>query len=53
MKILNGILRRIKSLRERGISFEEIVQKISSGTKIIETEHPNQRLIFKPLLKIH
>ncbi len=30
-------------LRERGITFEEIVQKIESGTKIIETDHPNQK----------
>jgi uncharacterized DUF497 family protein len=28
---------------ERGITFEEIVQKIESGTKIIETEHPNKK----------
>jgi len=30
-------------LRERGITFEEIVQKIESGTKVIETNHPNQK----------
>ena len=28
---------------ERGITFEEIVQKIASGAKLIETEHPNKR----------
>ncbi len=27
--------------RERGITFEEIVQKIESGAMIIETDHPN------------
>lgn len=27
--------------RERGITFEEIVQKIESGTTVIETDHPN------------
>ena len=30
-------------LRERGITFEEIVQRIESGTKVIETDHPNQK----------
>ncbi len=28
--------------KERGITFEEIVQKIASGSKVIETNHPNQ-----------
>ncbi len=28
---------------ERGITFEEIVQKIGSGVKVIETDHPNQK----------
>ena len=28
--------------RERGITFEEIVQRIESGAKVIETDHPNQ-----------
>jgi uncharacterized DUF497 family protein len=28
-------------LRERGITFEEIVQRIESGTNVIETDHPN------------
>ncbi|MCB2184121.1 MAG: BrnT family toxin [Desulfobulbaceae bacterium] len=28
--------------KERGITFEEIVQRISAGAKIIETDHPNQ-----------
>ena len=28
--------------RERGITFEEIVQKIESGAKVIETDHPNK-----------
>lgn len=30
-------------LRERGITFEEIVQRIESGTKVIETNHPNKK----------
>ena len=34
----NGIL-----ARERGITFEEIVQRIDSGAKVIETDHPNKR----------
>ncbi len=29
--------------RERGITFEEIVQKIESGAKVIETDHPNKK----------
>ncbi|MCP3929999.1 MAG: toxin [Bacteroidetes bacterium] len=29
-------------VRERGITFEEIVQKIGAGAKIIETNHPNK-----------
>ena len=28
--------------RERGITFEEIVQRIGSGAKVIETDHPNR-----------
>ncbi len=28
--------------RDRGITFEEIIQRIESGAKVIETEHPNQ-----------
>ena len=28
---------------KRGITFEEIVQKIKSGTKVIETDHPNKK----------
>ncbi len=28
--------------RERGITFEEIVQRIQSGAKVIETDHPNK-----------
>jgi len=28
---------------EREITFEEIVQKIESGAKVIETDHPNQK----------
>jgi len=28
--------------RERGITFEEIVQRIESGARIIETDHPNK-----------
>ncbi|MDH5720715.1 MAG: DUF4258 domain-containing protein [Spirochaetia bacterium] len=29
--------------KERGITFEEIVQKIESGARVIETEHPNKK----------
>ena len=29
--------------RERGITFEEIVQRIESGAKSIETNHPNKK----------
>jgi len=29
--------------RERGIIFEEIVQRIESGAKVIETDHPNKK----------
>ena len=29
--------------RERGITFEEIVKKIESGTNTIETDHPNKK----------
>ncbi len=28
--------------RERGITFEEIVQRIESGAKVIEPDHPNK-----------
>ncbi len=28
--------------KERGITFEEVVQKIESGTRVIETDHPNK-----------
>lgn len=28
--------------KERGITFEEIVQRIASGAKVIETDHPNK-----------
>ena len=28
--------------RERGIIFEEIIQKIESGARVIETDHPNK-----------
>ena len=34
----NGIL-----AKERGITFEEIVKRIESGGKVIETEHPNKK----------
>ena len=27
----------------RGITFEEIVQRIESGAKVIETDHPNKK----------
>ncbi len=29
--------------RERGITFEEIVERIKSGAKVIETDHPNKK----------
>ena len=29
--------------RDRGITFEEIVQRIESGASVIETEHPNKK----------
>ena len=29
--------------RERGITFEEIVQRIESGAKVIETDHSNKK----------
>jgi len=29
--------------KERGITFEEIVQRIEAGAKVIETEHPNKK----------
>lgn len=29
--------------KESGITFEEIVQRIESGVKVIETDHPNKR----------
>ena len=29
--------------RERGITFEEIVQKIASGAKVIQTDYPNKK----------
>ena len=29
--------------KERGITFEEIVQRIESGAKVIETPHPNKK----------
>jgi uncharacterized DUF497 family protein len=28
--------------RERGITFEEVVQRIADGAKIVETDHPNK-----------
>ena len=43
MKIFKWNVEKNKKLAaERGITFEEIVQKISSGATIIETDHPNQ-----------
>ena len=29
--------------RERGITFEEIVERIGSGATVIETDHPNKK----------
>ena len=29
--------------KERGITFEEIVEMIESGAKVIETNHPNKK----------
>jgi len=28
--------------KERGITFEEVVQRIADGATIVETDHPNQ-----------
>jgi len=32
-----------KLARERGVTFEEIVARIESGGKVIETAHPNKK----------
>ena len=32
-----------KLARERGVTFEEIVARIESGGKVIETTHPNKK----------
>lgn len=29
--------------KERGITFEEVVQRIADGAQIVETDHPNQK----------
>ncbi len=29
--------------RDRGLTFEEIVQKIESGAKVIKTDHPDKK----------
>ena len=44
MKIFKWNAEKNETLaRERGITFEEIVQKIESGAKVIETDHPNKK----------
>lgn len=43
MKIFRWNAEKNETLaRERGITFEEIVQRIESGAKVIETDHPNK-----------
>ncbi len=43
MKIFRWNVEKNEALaRERGITFEEVVQKIEAGAKIIETDHPNK-----------
>jgi uncharacterized DUF497 family protein len=32
-----------KLSKERGVTFEEIVARIESGGKVVETEHPNKK----------
>ena len=32
-----------KLAKERGITFEEVVQNIEAGAKVIETDHPNKQ----------
>ena len=29
--------------KKRGITFEEIVERVESGAKVIETDHPNKK----------
>ena len=44
MKIFKWNAEKNKVLaRERGITFEEIVQRIEFGAKVIETDHPNKK----------
>ena len=44
MKIFKWNSEKNESLeRERGITFEEIVHRIASGAKVIETDHPNKK----------
>ncbi|MBC2715369.1 MAG: DUF4258 domain-containing protein [Desulfobacteraceae bacterium] len=44
MKIFRWNTEKNETLaRERGITFEEIVQRIESGVKVIETDHPNKK----------
>ena len=44
MKIFKWNVEKNELLEKtRGITFEEIVQRISSGAKVIETDHPNKR----------
>jgi uncharacterized DUF497 family protein len=53
MKIFRWNAEKNETLaRERGITFEEVVQRIESGTKVIETDHrnkkkyPNQKILI-------
>jgi len=32
-----------KLSKERGVTFEEIVSRIESGGKVVETDHPNKK----------
>ena len=38
-----GAEKNEKLARERGITFEEIVERIESGARVIETDHPNPK----------
>jgi len=43
MKIFRWNMEKNEVLaRERGITFEEVIQRIEAGTQVIETEHPNK-----------
>jgi len=39
--------------RERGITFEEIVQRMESGCKVIEVDHPNKKKYLNQRLSLN